>query len=174
MSIRKSIQQFFTIKPLPSRSLLRLKTSLGTKTIYPYTLKQATPIGSIFLSKVEYSLFLKWIVPAFSDKLDKSLILGDRQNSSYFVRIYPIQSNSSLKFELEIKKRGAKKLGLLLLHSVFTEFESVVSRNYFNHLTKSLSLQTLFTHCLLDSLRFKLPKLKIHLVGSYLKKYFLT
>ena len=41
--------------------------------------------------------------PAFIDKLDKSLILGDRQNSSYFVRIYPIESNYALKFELEIK-----------------------------------------------------------------------
>ena len=112
--------------------------------------------------------------PAFINKLDKSLILGDRQDSSYFVRIYPIESNSALKFELEIKKRAAKKLGLFLLHSVFTEFESMVSKNYFNHLKKSLSLQTCFIHWLLDSLRLKLPKPKTHLVGSYLKKYFLT
>ena len=51
--------------------------------------------------------------PAFINKLDKSLILGDR-DSSYFVRIYSIESNSALKFELEIKKRAAQKLGLFL------------------------------------------------------------
>ena len=51
--------------------------------------------------------------PAFIDKLDKSLILGDR-DSAYFVRIYSIESNSALKFELEIKKRAAQKLGLFL------------------------------------------------------------
>ena len=107
---------------------------------------------------------------AFIDKLDKSLILGDRKDSSYFVRIYSIKSNSALKFELEIKKRAAKKIGLFLL----TEFESMVSKKYFNHLKKSLCFQTCFTHWLLDSLRLKLPKPKTHLVGSYLKKYFLT
>lgn len=111
--------------------------------------------------------------PAFIDKLDKSLILGDR-DSSYFVRIYSIESNSALKFELEIKKRAAQKLGLFLLRSLFSEFESVVSRQYFNRLKKSLSLQTCFTDWLLDSLRLKLTKPKTHLVGSYLKKYFLT
>lgn len=67
--------------------------------------------------------------PAFIDKLDKSLIIGDR-DSSYFVRIYSIESNSALKFELEIKKRAAKKLGLFLQRSLFTEFESMVSKKY--------------------------------------------
>ena len=111
--------------------------------------------------------------PAFVDKLDKSLILGDR-DSSYFVRIYSIESNSALKFELEIKKRAAQKLGLFLQRSLFTEFESMVSKKYFNRLKKSLSLQTCFTHWLLDSLRLKLTKPKNHLVGSYLKNNFLT
>ena len=111
--------------------------------------------------------------PAFIDKLDKSLILGDR-DSSYYVRIYSIESDSALKFELEIKKRVAKKLGLFLQHSLFTEFELMVSKKYFNHLKKSLSLQTCFTHWLLDSLRLKLPKPKNHLVSSYIKKNFLT
>lgn len=111
--------------------------------------------------------------PAFIDKLDKSLILGDR-DSSYFVRIYSIESNSALKFELEIKKRAAKKLGLFLQRSLFTEFESMVSKKYLNRLKKSLCLQTCFTHWLLDSLRLKLTKPKTHLVGSYLKKHFLT
>ena len=111
--------------------------------------------------------------PAFIDKLDKSLILGDR-DSSYFVRIYSIESNSALKFELEIKKRAAQKLGLFLQRSLFTEFESMVSKKYFNRLRKSLCLQTSFTYWLLDSLRLKLTKPKTHLVGSYIKKYFLT
>jgi hypothetical protein len=111
--------------------------------------------------------------PAFVGTDGKSIILGDR-DSSYFVRIYSIESNSALKFELEIKKRTANKLGLFLLRSLFSEFESVVSRQYFNRLKKSLSLQTCFTDWLLDSLRLKLPKPKNHLVGSYLKKYFLT
>jgi hypothetical protein len=110
--------------------------------------------------------------PAFVGTDGKSIILGDR-DSSYFVRIYSIESNSALKFELEIKKRTANKLGLFLLRSLFSEFESVVSRQYFNRLKKSLSLQTCFTDWLLDSLRLKLPKPKNHLVGSYLKKYFL-
>ena len=111
--------------------------------------------------------------PAFVGTDGKSIILGDRY-SSYFVRIYSIESNSALKFELEIKKRTANKLGLFLLRSLFSEFESAVSRQYFNRLKKSLSLQTCFTDWLLDSLRLKLPKPKNHLVGSYLKKYFLT
>ena len=98
--------------------------------------------------------------PAFVGTDGKSIILGDRY-SSYFVRIYSIESNSALKFELEIKKRTANKLGLFLLRSLFSEL-------------KSLSLQTWFTDWLLDSLRLKLPKPKNHLVGSYLKKYFLT
>ena len=109
--------------------------------------------------------------PAFIDKLDKSFILGDR-NSSYFVKIYSIESNSALKFELEIKKRAAKKLGLFLHRSLFTEFESRVSKKYFNRLNKSLCLQTCFTHWLLNSLRLKLTKPKTDLVGSYLKKHF--
>jgi hypothetical protein len=111
--------------------------------------------------------------PAFIDKLDKSLILGDR-DSSYFVRIYSIESNSALKFELEIKKRAAQKLGPFLQRSLFTEFESMVSKKYFNRLKKSLCLQTCFTHWLSDSLRLKLTKPKTHLVGSYLKNNFLT
>lgn len=95
--------------------------------------------------------------PAFIDKLHKSLILGYR-DSSYFLRIYSIESNSALKFELEIKKRAAKKLGLFLIRNLFTEFESMVSKTYFNRLKKSLCLQTCFTHWLLDSLRLKVTK----------------
>nr|YP_010283342.1 hypothetical protein MKU01_pgp032 [Psammodictyon constrictum]ULD16461.1 hypothetical protein [Psammodictyon constrictum] len=111
--------------------------------------------------------------PAFIDKFDKSIVLGDRR-SSYFLRIYPLESNSALKFELEIKKQTAQKLGLLLQRGYFTEFESMVSIKYFNHLKKSLSLKTDFTYWLLDSLRLKSPKPKTHLVSSYLKSYFLT
>ena len=111
--------------------------------------------------------------PAFVGTDGKSIILGDR-DSSYFVRIYSIESNSALKFELEIKKRAAQKLGLFLQRSLFTEFESMVSKKYFNRLRKSLCLQTSFTHWLLDSLRLKVTKPKTHLVGSYLKNYFLT
>ena len=111
--------------------------------------------------------------PALINNDNKSLILGDR-NSSYFLRIYSIASNSALKFELEIKKRAAQKLGLFLQRSLFTEFESMVSKRYFNRLKKSLYLQTCFTHWLLNSLRLKVTKPKTHLVGSYLKNYFLT
>lgn len=110
--------------------------------------------------------------PAFIDKLDNSLILGDR-DSSYFLRVYPIAYNSALKFEREIKKKTAQKLGLYLVRNLFTEFESMVSKKYFNQLQKSLSLETCFTHWLSDSLRLKVPKPKTHLVGSYLRKYFL-
>jgi hypothetical protein len=112
--------------------------------------------------------------PAFIDKLDKSIILGNRE-SSYFGRIYSIESNFALKLELEIKKRAAKKLGLFLQRSLFTEFESMVSKKYFNRLKKSLCLQTYFTHWLLDSLQLKVTKPKTHLVNSFeLKNNFLT
>ena len=97
--------------------------------------------------------------PAFIDKLDKSLILGDR-DSSYFLRIYSIESNFALKFELEIKKRAVQKLGLLLQRSLFTEFESMFSKKYCNRLKKSLCLQTCFTHWLLNFIRLKLKKPK--------------
>lgn len=50
----------------------------------------------------------------------------------------------------------------------------MMSKKYFNHLKKSFSSETCFTHWLLYSLRLKLLKPKTHLVGSYLKKYFLT
>lgn len=50
----------------------------------------------------------------------------------------------------------------------------MVSKKYFNHLKKSLCLQTCFTHWLSDSLRLKSPKPKNYLVSSYLKKYFLN
>ena len=111
---------------------------------------------------------------AFIDRLDKSLVLGDRESSSYFVRIYPIESSSAFKFELETKKRAANRLGRLLINGVFTEFEAMVLKKYLNHLKKSLSLRTCFTHWLVDSLRLKLVKPKTHLVGFYLKRYFLT
>ena len=105
---------------------------------------------------------------------DKSLILGNRKTSSYFLRIYPIESNSHLKFELEIKKSAAQNLGVYLLRNSFTEFESMTCKKYFNRLKKSLALETCFTNWLLESLRFKLPKPTTHLVVSYLKNYFLT
>ena len=105
--------------------------------------------------------------PAFIDKLDKSLLLGDR-DFSYFVRIYPTASNFVLKFELEIKKWAAQKLGLFLQCILFIEFKSTVSKKYFNRLRKSLCLQTSFTNWLLNSLQLNLPKPKTHLIGSYL------
>ena len=43
----------------------------------------------------------------------------------------------------------------------------------FNRLKKQLSLQTYFIDWLLNFLQLKLLKPKNHLVGSYLKKYFL-
>lgn len=84
-------------------------------------------------------------------------------------------SNSALKFELEIKKQTAQKLKLFLQRSLFTEFELIVFKKYFNRHRNSLCLQTYFTYWLLNSLRLKLPKPKTDLVGSsYLKNNFLT
>jgi len=152
--IRKSIQRFCTRKPLLIGSLLHLKMSCGTKTIYLYTFKTSNSRRIYFFIKEGIfsisqlncpslsinRIDIQYIRPnenpdtnlmdffkeskqifqtnfngqqAFIDQLDKSLILGDR-DSSYFVRIYSIESNSALKFELEIRKRAAKKLGLFL------------------------------------------------------------
>ena len=66
MPIRKSIQRFFTRKPLLIGSLLHLKMSSGTKTIYLYTLKQATPAGFIFLLKREFSSISQLNCPSLS------------------------------------------------------------------------------------------------------------
>ena len=103
----------------------------------------------------------------------QSLALGDR-DSSYYVRIYTI--NSALKFELEIKNQTANSLGLLLLNGFYQDFESTTSRRFLKHLKKSISLQTCFTDWLIYSIRLKFPKPKpkTYFVTSYLKKYFLT
>jgi hypothetical protein len=95
----------------------------------------------------------------------QSLALGDR-DSSYYVRIYTI--NSALKFELEIKNQTANSLGLLLLNGFYQDFESTTSRRFLKHLKKSISLQTCFTYWVLYFISPQNPPLLI----SYLKKYF--
>ena len=46
--------------------------------------------------------------------------------------------DSGLKFELEIKKRPAQHLGLLLLNGLYPEFEDYISKSFFKHFWKSI------------------------------------
>lgn len=58
----------------------------------------------------------------------QTLAIGKRENA-YFIRIYKM--DSALKFELEIKKRPAQYLGLLLLKGSYQEFEDYLSKSFF-------------------------------------------
>jgi len=82
--------------------------------------------------------------------------------------------DSALKFELEIKKRPAQHLGLLLLNGSYQEFEDYFSKSFFKHFWKSIFLETCFTDWLVDSCRIRHPIPKNHLVSSSLKKNFLS
>mgnify|MGYP000241385094 CR=1 FL=1 len=53
--------------------------------------------------------------------------------------------DSALKFELEIKKRPAQHLGLLLLNGSYQEFEDYISKSFVKHFWKSIFLETCFT-----------------------------
>ena len=55
----------------------------------------------------------------------QTLAIGKRENA-YYIRIYKI--DSALKFELEIKKRPAQHLDLLLLNGSYQEFEDLFRR----------------------------------------------
>ena len=82
--------------------------------------------------------------------------------------------DSALKFELEIKKRPAQHLGLLLLNGSYKEFEDYISKSFFKHFWKSIFLETCFTDWLNYFLQAHFNKPKKHLVTSYLQKYFLS
>lgn len=82
--------------------------------------------------------------------------------------------DSGLKFELEIKKRPAQHLGLLLLNRLYQEFEDYISKSFFKHFWKSIFLETCFTDWLNYFLRAHSNKPKRHFVTSYLQKYFLS
>lgn len=60
----------------------------------------------------------------------QTLAIGKRENA-YYIRIYKM--DSALKFELEIKKRSAQHLGLLLLKSSYQEFEDYISKSFVKH-----------------------------------------
>jgi len=106
------------------------------------------------------------------DKNDKiqTLAIG-KLEYTYYRRIYTI--NSALKFELEIKKRPAQHLGLLLLNGSYQEFEDYISKSFFKHFWKSIFLETCFTDWLNYFLRAHHNKPKKHLVTSYLQKHLL-
>ena len=76
----------------------------------------------------------------------QTLAIGKRENA-YYIRIYKM--DSALKFELEIKKRPAQHLGLLLLNVSYQEFEDYISKSFFKHFWKSIFLETCFTDWLL-------------------------
>lgn len=101
----------------------------------------------------------------------QTLSIGKREYA-YYRRIYKM--NSTLKFELEIKKCPAQYLGLLLLNVLYQEFEDYISRSFFKHFWKSIFLETSFTDLLNYFLRAHSNKPKKHLVTSYLQKYFLS
>ena len=60
----------------------------------------------------------------------QTLAIGKRENA-YYIRIYKM--DSALKFELEIKKRPAQHLGLLLLNGSYQEFEDYIFKRFFKH-----------------------------------------
>ena len=72
----------------------------------------------------------------------QTLAIGKRENA-YYIRIYKI--DSALKFELEIKKRPAQHLGLLLLNGSYQEFEDYIFKRFVKHFWKSIFLETCFT-----------------------------
>ena len=101
----------------------------------------------------------------------QTLAIGKRENA-YYIRIYKM--DSALKFELEIKKRPAQHLGLLLLNGSYQEFEDYISKRFVKHFWKSIFLETCFTDWLNYFLRAHFNKPKKHLVTSYLQEYFLS
>ena len=101
----------------------------------------------------------------------QTLAIGKRENA-YYIRIYKM--DSALKFELEIKKRPAQHLGLLLLNGSYQEFEDYISKSFVKHFWKSIFLKTCFTDWLNYFLRAHFNKPKKHLVTSYLQEYFLS
>ena len=72
----------------------------------------------------------------------QTLAIGKRENA-YYIRIYKM--DSAIKFELEIKKRSAQHLGILLLNGSYQEFEDYLSKSLFKHFWKSIFLETCFT-----------------------------
>ena len=101
----------------------------------------------------------------------QTLAIGKREYA-YYRRVYKI--DSALKFELEIKKRPAQHLGLLLLNGSYQEFEDSISKSFFKHFWKSIFLETCFTDWLNYFLRAHYNKPQKHLVTSYLQNYFLS
>ena len=101
----------------------------------------------------------------------KSLNLAGRK-TDYYGRIY--QKYSALKFELEVKKEKAEKLGLPLVHYSFLEFEHDLSKEFFNYWYKGLYLESSFTDWLNYRLRENYTKPNTHLVTSYLCQNFLN
>ena len=101
----------------------------------------------------------------------QTLAIGKRENA-YYIRIYKM--DYALKFELEIKKRPAQHLGLLLLKGSYQEFEDYLSKSFFKQFWKSIFLQTYFPDSLSPFLRASSNKPKKHLITSYLQKDFLS
>lgn len=60
----------------------------------------------------------------------QTLAIGKREYA-YYGRIYKM--DSALKFELELKKRPAQHLSLLLLKGSYQEFEDYLSKSFFKH-----------------------------------------
>ena len=104
----------------------------------------------------------------------ETLALGNRHTQAYFIRIYKLDADDALKFELEIRKYPANSLGYLLLNDSFQQFEDSVSRKFVNQLQKSICLETSFTDWLNSLLRLHFNKPKKHLFTSSLQKYFLA
>ncbi len=103
----------------------------------------------------------------------QTLAIGKRENA-YYRRISKM--DYALKFELEIQKRPAQHLGLLLVKGFYQEFEDYISKSFLKHFWKSIFLETCFTDWLNYFLRAHsnkpTNKPKRHLVTSYFQKYF--
>lgn len=100
----------------------------------------------------------------------QTLAIGKRENA-YYIRIYKM--DSALKFELEIKKRPAQHLGLLLVKGSCQEFENYIPKSFVKRFWKSIFLETYFIDWLNYFLRAHFNEPKKYWVTFYLQKYFL-
>jgi hypothetical protein len=101
-----------------------------------------------------------------------TLGLGTR-TGDYFLRVYVIEGDNDLKFELEIKKYKSKSFLKYLINNCFVEFEKSVVTSFVRYLKLALVFDTPYTDWLTFRLR-KTNKPTNHLVSNYLQTALVT
>jgi hypothetical protein len=103
--------------------------------------------------------------------IETSLALGTR-TGDFYLRIYQV-TNTSLKFELEVKKYRSKKMTTFLTSNSFNKFEHYMTESFLRYLKIALVFDTCFTDWLLYKLRLT-KKPTNHLISHYLNKSLVT